>query len=84
MLITTFTSKATKGLLPLSPYDDLTFDFKTYSVNNLKSIRRTFYNTYLKNPNFDYFSSCKIEDMSYLFGIYKKFNLKKLTYYVFI
>ena len=40
MLITTFTSKATKGLLPLSPYDDLTFDFKTYSVNNLKSMFR--------------------------------------------
>ena len=49
MLITTFTSKATKGLLPLSPYDDLTFDFKTYSVNNLKSMFRIMVNNFTLN-----------------------------------
>ena len=47
------------------------FSIKDYKVDGLKSFRRSFYNTALNNTNMAYFSSCKIEDFSYMFGSYK-------------
>lgn len=40
MILTTFETKNSKGKAPLSPYDDLTFDFKTVETDKLSSAYR--------------------------------------------
>lgn len=40
MIITIFNTKETKGKTPISPYDDLTFDFKCYEVSNMQTAYR--------------------------------------------
>lgn len=49
MLITTFKSKVTKRKNPMSPYDDLTFDFETVEVKNLSSAFRIMSNSFILN-----------------------------------
>lgn len=40
MLLTYFNSKETKGKTPISPFDDLTFQFKTINVQDLSTMYR--------------------------------------------
>lgn len=49
MKITFFNSKETDGKSPISPYDDLTFDFKTLEVSTLRDAFRVMSNQFILN-----------------------------------
>ena len=49
MLVTIFNSKKTKGKSPISPYDDLTFDFKSFEVEKLTDFFRIMCDNFILN-----------------------------------
>lgn len=49
MLVTIFNSKKTKGKSPISPYDDLTFDFKSFEVEKITDFFRIMCDNFILN-----------------------------------
>lgn len=49
MLLTFFKSRETKGKMPLSPFDDLTFEFKTSEFETLESMYRIMVTNFVLN-----------------------------------